>query len=546
MHIRSTSGGPGKVMARLAVALVSLAVLVSLEGCLPQQISQSEATITVSVIADGATNQTQVPSGSSVEATLKAAGIILGNLDRVDPPSYTVLREGDIVRVTRVREDFEVKQEDIPFTHQVVRNETLPEGETRLIQPGENGLQEITYRHLYENNLETSTTVVKTVVLQQPQPEIMMVGVQSPFAPLPLPGKLAYIAGGNAWIMEGTTANRRALVTSGDLDGRILVLSAKADWLLFTRKSTKPVDQEINTLWVINTVDKNARPINLHVPNVVHFASFVPNSVTTVAFSTVEPRAQAPGWQANNNLYFMKFGTQGVLGKAAKIIESNAGGIYGWWGTNFVWSPDGIRLAYSRPDGIGLISLDDKSLVPLFDVTPLQTRSDWTLIPGLTWGADGRSLFFVTHAQPPNLVNPEESPFFDLSAYSLANGAEMDLAQQAGMFAYPSTSSLRINNSERSYYISFLQAILPAQSDVSRYKLVIMDRDGSNRRVLFPPEGSQGLEPQTPVWAPQPISTTEGDFVAVVYQGNLWLIDVAAGAAHQVTGDGLISKIDWK
>jgi hypothetical protein len=73
-----------------------------------------------------------------------------------------------------------------------------------------------------------------------------------------------------------------------------------------------------------------------------------------------------------------------------------------------------------------------------------------------------------------------------------------------------------------------------------------MDRDGSNQRVLFPPAGSQGLEPQTVAWAPQPISATEGDFLGVVYQGNLWLVDVSTGSAHQVTGDGQIVKIDWK
>jgi hypothetical protein len=32
----------------------------------------------------------------------------------------------------------------------------------------------------------------------------------------------------------------------------------------------------------------------------------------------------------------------------------------------------------------------------------------------------------------------------------------------------------------------------------------------------------------------------------VVYQGNLWLVDSGSSAAYQVTGDGLISGIDWK
>ena len=77
-------------------------------------------------------------------------------------------------------------------------------------------------------------------------------------------------------------------------------------------------------------------------------------------------------------------------------------------------------------------------------------------------------------------------------------------------------------------------------------ELMVMDRDGSNRRTLFPEEGSPGLGPQTPLWAPAPLSDGEGNFVAVIYQGNLYLIDTVTQIAHQVTGDGLMQKIDWK
>jgi hypothetical protein len=73
-----------------------------------------------------------------------------------------------------------------------------------------------------------------------------------------------------------------------------------------------------------------------------------------------------------------------------------------------------------------------------------------------------------------------------------------------------------------------------------------MDRDGSNRLALFPPVDAGGIEPQTPVWSPEPLSGQSGDFIALVYQGNLWLIDSGNGAAYQVTGDGLITRVDWQ
>ena len=242
----------------------------------------------------------------------------------------------------------------------------------------------------------------------------------------------------------------------------------------------------------------------------------------------------------------MVVGTNGNLGVREKIIDANTGGVYGWWGTNFLWSPVGNLLAYSRPDSIGIVSFKDKTLKPLISISPLQTHSDWALIPGLSWGANGRNLYYVSHAPPPGLVNPEESPNFNLNSYSFDLETSIAVVQQTGMFAYPITSTIRQVGIEQSFFIAFLQSLTPIQSGSSGYKLMVMDRDGSNRRVLFPKPGSPGLSPQTPLWAPSPISFEEGDFIGIIYQGNLWLIDAATGKEHQVTEDGLIQKIEWK
>ncbi len=522
----------------LLALFIHVLLLSCLAGC---ELSQSNRTqISVSLTADGKTQHVNVPAGSTVNQALQQAGIAPGDLDKSTPPFYTVLNNGDSIKLTRVQEKFQTETQTIPFDRQIVRNESLPEGQQRLVQPGVNGQQEVTYRSILEDGVETSRTVVKTVVLQEAVSEIMMVGAQSSFAPLPIPGKIAYLAGGNAWIMDTSTANRTLLVNSGDLDGRIFALSPDGSYLLFTRKSKKPADQQINTLWVVSTKSASPNPIWLNAANVVHFADWFPNTPNTVAYSTVEPRATAPGWQANNDLYKVSIG-----GQPQKILDANSGGVYGWWGISFAFSPDG-RLAYSRPDGIGLVSQGGGYLSPLLDITPLQTHSDWAWTPGISWGGDGKTLYFVNHASAPAPVTDEESPFFDLEATSLSNDTTVDLTQQVGMFAYPSASPVRQNGQEKAYQLAYLQAIFPDQSETSRYRLVAMDRDGSNRRILFPPADSVGLEPQTPVWAPQPIPAQVGDFLAIVYQGNLWLLDSGSGQAYQVTGDGLISMIDWK
>ncbi|RPJ27247.1 MAG: DUF348 domain-containing protein [Chloroflexi bacterium] len=518
----------------LLTVFLAASLLVS---CRSPQVTSAD--ITIGITADGETRNVTVPAGSTVTQALQSAGIVVGNLDRVEPPPYTVLGDGNSITLTRVKEVFETEEQIIPFERQVVRNESLPEGETRLVQAGVNGKEELTYRRVLENDTEISRAVVKSVILQEAIPEIMMVGAQSSFAPLPVPGKLAYLAGGNAWIIDTSTANRTALVTTGDLDGRIFELAPNGSYLIFTRKSTKPADKEINTLWAVR-VNPPGKPFTTGIANVVHFADWIPGT-NSIAYSTVEPRTTAPGWQANNDLHRYSITT----GERRKILDASSGGVYGWWGMTFAFSAEG-RLAYARPDGIGLVDLDGKYLKPLLDITPLNTHSDWAWLPSLAWGADGKTLYFSSHAPPPSLVSEEDSPFFDISATSFESNATMQIAQQTGMFAYPSVSALQSSSRERQYQVAYLQAIFPSQSETSRYRLVVMDRDGSNRQTIFPANDAPGLEPQTPAWAPDPIDGQSGDFIAVAYQGNLWLIDSGNGQAYQVTGDGLVTRIDWK
>jgi resuscitation-promoting factor RpfB len=519
-----------------------LLITLVLGSCAGPKIQQADIDITI--IVDGKSELISLSAGSSVKKALEAASLSLNPLDRVVPPLYTVLSNGSSIRVIRVTEEFSQKIENIPFEHQELRSESLAFGESRLIQAGQNGAKELTIRRVIEDGIEVNSSVVKEVIVQAAKPEIVMIGVQASFIPIQIEGKIAYMAAGNAWIMETSTSIRRPIITSGDLDGRIFSLSPDGDWLLFTRKSGKPLDQEINTLWVVSTVTPNAVPIFVKGTNIIHFADFVPGKENNVAYSTVEPRAIAPGWQANNDLYTVTFNPGGGSTTPKRILETNSGGLYGWWGTNYAFSPDGKHLAYSRPDGIGFVDLAGGTLTSAYTISPYNTHSDWAWIPGLAWGADNNTLFIVTHALSQGLINNDDSPFFDLAGISISNHSNVLMVSQVGMFSSPSSSPLFRKGIDDSYNLAFLEAIYPAQSDTSRYRLVIMDRDGSNRRVVFPDDQLPGLEAQRPIWAPI-ISGASGGLVAIVYEGNLWLIDVSTGQAQQVTGDGLINNIDW-
>lgn len=516
--------------------LISLGGFILLMGCSPPRVTQG--VITIHVTADGEEHTVEVSAGVTAEDALNAAGVILGELDRTDPPLYTVLIDGSTVRLIRVQEDYSVEQVVIPFEQQVLQNESLPAGEEYWLQLGKNGLKEITTRRVYEDGVEVSINVVNSVIIEEAIPQIKMVGVQKPFSPIPIPGRLTYLLDGNAWVMEGTTGTRRQVVNTGDLDGRVFSLSPDGTWLLFTRRV---VDEDIiNTLWVARVDDDEGLEIDLEVTNIVHFAEWKPGSVQVVAYSTVEPRAAAPGWQANNDLQLLTFSDSGYVRHLPIIVDTNLGGLYGWWGTDYVWAPDGLSLAYARPDSVGIVDVQTGEQTPVLEFSPLQTYGDWAWVPGVAWGPDGKILFSEIH------LPPSDSQLFDLTAISLVGGAPISIVPQVGMFSYPAPSLISdLPSGEESYRVAYLQAIFPNQSETSRYRLTVMDRDGSNRKVLYPKNGT-GLEPQRVVWSPEPMETRTDHALAMVFQGNLFLVDVTNGETWQITGDGLTSQVDWR
>jgi Tol biopolymer transport system component len=109
------------------------------------------------------------------------------------------------------------------------------------------------------------------------------------------------------------------------------------------------------------------------------------------------------------------------------------------------------------------------------------------------------------------------------------------------MFSHPAASPPQETaGGEMAYLVAYLQALSPMESADSRYRLHVMDRDGSNDRALFPAAGEAGLDPQTVAWSP------DGARIALIYRGDLWVVDAANGAGQPLTGDGQSALVDWK
>ncbi len=531
--------------------LAGILICILLAGCANQ--TPTQPVIPVSVAADGKQATVALKPGSTVMEAIKAVNIGLGSNDRVEPPMYSKLAEGTTVKVIRVLEEERREQVAIPFEHQELKNEALPEGEKRLSQAGENGLEEITFRRVLEDGVEVSDSIVKRSIIKDAIPEVIMVGSKPTFSTFNIPGKIAYLSAGNAWIMETSTRNRFVVVSTGDLDGRIFRLSPDGRYLLFTRAADQA--DQVNSLWAANLKTNPIKLIDLGIENVVHYADFGASS-SNVAYSTADWSEAAPGWQANNDLYEIELGEDGTVGEPIQVQAANSGGVYGWWGSQYAWSPDKTQFLVAQADQVGLIDETSGVSRELISIPPYQTGGDWAWVPGIAWSPDGQVIYTVTHVSPTE-GNQADSQEFDLVGYPITGNAPIRLVKNTGMFAYPVVSpvirqtslyndDLGSNVEQDTFYVAYLQANNPAESESSVYKLMTIDRDGSNQKSLFPVEESTGLEPQQVAWSPSGVGIDGSYAIAVIYNGNIWIVDAETGAAQQITGDGLASRLDWR
>lgn len=502
--------------------------------------------ISVQIEVDGRIQTVSIPDGSSVQTALDLAGITLTGKDRAEPAPVVSLTEDAEIQVIRVEEIIETEQVIIPF--QVIRQptENLPAGQEKLLQAGQNGLKEVASVRVFEDGLEISFEDVSSLELESAVDEIILVGVQSSIAPISLPSPLVYISNGNAWMMDQSTANRFLIVSTGDLDGRIFRLSGDGNWLLFTR--TEEDEDIINSLWAVEVKSYGDILVELDTENVIHYADWVPGLEQIFAFSSVEPRLSAPGWQANNDLEIKRFSVSGWTAPVDILQETNYGGVYGWWGTDFQYSPGGELLVYASPDQIGIINTEDQEKQVLLEIIPYKTQGDWAWMPGLGIGPLGNVIYSVDHTAQEGNLSTEESPVFDLVAIPLTGGGARTIVHDVGMFTYPLPSPIQAKPSgETSFQVAYLQAVFPEQSATSNYRVFMMDRDGSNQHLIFPAQDKPGLQPSTDwgAWSPEEFEEGSGYLLAVIYEGNIWILDLETGDFWQVTGDGSVQGLDW-
>lgn len=506
---------------------------------------QGTNALAITIRADGQDLELRA-EGRTVREALDQAGVTIGAEDLVEPDLWVELTEGMTVRVVRVQQEIIVERQILPYPQETIKSEALPAGETKLLQAGANGQAEITYRLQFQDGVEIARSVLRQVVVKEPTAQIVVVGVEGMVRSVDLSGTIAYLNGGNAWLMRGESGQRHPVTTEGALDGRIFALSPDGETLLYSVPADSDAfDGPFNDLYFLDLSSPDAAPAKLPLQNVL-WAGWAPcgserGACGRFAYSTGE-KSGPPGWRANNDLWVVDLSIADAsvsTGKPERLLGTQTEGAYSWWGSRYAWSPDGLKIAYARPDQLGWIEVSSGRVFPLATYPPQAPRGtslqDPVWLPTPAWSPDSLFVACTLHGEEPGRP-ADESRVFELWALDLDNTVRARLTRSVGMWSTPRWSPEVEGESQ----IAYASAHTPSDSYESRYTLELMDRDGSDKRALFPAQGQAGMpRPFDYRWSP------DGRQLVVLYLGDLYLLDAATGNAQQLTGDGQSTHVDW-
>jgi resuscitation-promoting factor RpfB len=534
-------------MKNVLLGLCSLCLcLLVLTAC---QAQPTEVAMLVYVQVDNVERTFSVGESMTVEEFLSQTGVNIewDENDRLVPPPYTQITDGTRITIVRVDEEEICETEEIPFEVEIIRNESLAPDDERVTRSGQNGVQRRCFRVIIENNVQRDRIPVgQPEVITEPVNEIRVVGINQAVEPFAITGTIAYINNGNAWVIRRNSTEKRPLTTTSDLDSMVLALSPDGQHIIYTRE---PADTEsfVNELWLTNTVNEPI-PLRLTATDVL-YAEWVVNQPTTISYSTGEILDLAPGWDALNNLWLERLDVNtGASLSIRQIVGESSGGSLGWWGTVYKWSPDGENLAWVQADATGIFGEDDER-VPLLNYPVVRLLENWSWRANVSWSWDGTLLATTVHTPVPN-VPADTSPVFDVVVTDIRGSFQAYIVESAGMWSSPQFSP-PLQNPDSQYengYLAYLKSRDPVNTVYGEYDLFVADRDGSNARSVFPPEGQPGITwetadagliPQLYAWSP------DARQIAVIYQGNLWVVDVLSLVAHQLTFDGRSQHPVW-
>jgi resuscitation-promoting factor RpfB len=132
---------------------------------------------TVSVVADGATNEV-VTTGTTVAEALSEAGVTVGEADTVSVPVTSPAVDGLVVAVTRITTRQTPETSEVAFGTEEKKTDALYAGQTKVERAGTVGQRTVTYTETLADGTVVKRDVVKDDVTTAPVSKVVLVGTK--------------------------------------------------------------------------------------------------------------------------------------------------------------------------------------------------------------------------------------------------------------------------------------------------------------------------------------------------------------------------------
>lgn len=127
-------------------------------------------------LIDGKEEENILTTENTVKDLIDSLSINLGEDDEIEPKLEEPIREGQVVKITRITRQVAVETQELPFQTVFKNNNSLERGKTHKFQEGKKGLKEIKFQVLYEDGEEVDRQVIEETVIEDAVNEVVEKG----------------------------------------------------------------------------------------------------------------------------------------------------------------------------------------------------------------------------------------------------------------------------------------------------------------------------------------------------------------------------------
>lgn len=127
-------------------------------------------------LVDGKMEKSIFTTQTDVKDLIDSLNIKLKEEDKIEPKLEESVREGQVIKITRVTREIATETQELPFQTVFKNNDSLEKGKTKKIQEGKKGLKEIKFEVLYEDDIEVGREVIEENIVEDAVNEIVEKG----------------------------------------------------------------------------------------------------------------------------------------------------------------------------------------------------------------------------------------------------------------------------------------------------------------------------------------------------------------------------------